>query len=151
MADKESLAQLFKTLQKALDSHSVQDITEAVSAYLAKKSDKHEEIHFVLEIICEEFNISRRMLVSSNLRGKITEARNLTYCLLHNELRLPVRYISTGVIPRKTHCGVFNAVSYFKSLNTEVKVDREFKEKYDRMLIKLSEFIRSKNNTHEKS
>jgi len=148
MADKQNLAQLFKTLQKALDSHTIPEITEAVSAYLAKKSDKHEEIHYVLEIICDEFNISRRLLVSSNLRGKITEARNLAYCLLHNELHLPVRYISTSVVPRKTHCGVFNAVSYFKSLNPEVKVDREFKEKYDRMLIKLSEFIKNKNTNH---
>lgn len=149
MADKNNLAQLFKTLQKALGSHSVSDITEAVSSYLSKKDDKNEEIHYVLEIVCEEFRISRRVLRESKLKGDVTVARNLVYCILHNELHLPIRYIATTVIPRKGWTAPFNAVSYYKSLNVEVKVDREFKEKYDRLVMKLGEFIKTKNKNHD--
>lgn len=145
MADKESIQQLFKNLQKALEHYSIEDVTEAVAAYLHSKSDVSEETNYVLEIIAADFNISRRTLVHSFAKGNISVARNIAYCVLHYNLKLPVRHISTRIIPRKGHGSVFNAVKYFKSLNPEVKVDREFKEAYDRVSKKLAEFISNKN------
>lgn len=145
--DKDKLSLLFKTLQKALKSHSINDITDAVSSFLSKKADKHEEVHYVLEIVCSEFNISKRMLTHSPGKGNVFTARNIAYCILHYNLSLPVRHIAT-IIPKKTHTSVFKAVAYFKTINTDIKVDREFKEVYDRIALKLSEFIENKNKQH---
>jgi chromosomal replication initiation ATPase DnaA len=145
MTDKESLKLFLKNLQEALTQHSINDISEALAAYLASKSDKSEETNYVLEIVCSEYKISQRTLIYSFNKGSLAEARNVAYCLLHYNLKLPVRHISTRIIPRKNHGSVFNAVKYFKSLNPEVKVDREFKTVYDKLSIKLAEFINEKN------
>lgn len=145
MEQKEQFRLLFKKLEEALKQHSIEDITNAVSEFLSKKTDKSQEINFVLDNVASDYGMTKRTLIHSNQRGQFSQARDVAYCVLYYNLGLPVRYISNSVIPRKSHVSVFNATKYFKSLNLEVKVDREFKEAYDRVSKKLAEFISNKN------
>jgi len=146
MAENDQLQSLLKNLQEAFKSYTVQEINAAILDFLNKKGDKNEEISFVLNNIAGEYGITKRTLLNSGCRGKISQAKNIAYCVLHYNLGLPIRHISVRVFSRSegNHLSVFKATKYFRSLNTDVKVDREFKDIYERIVKKLNEFIKTK-------
>jgi chromosomal replication initiation ATPase DnaA len=97
-------------------------------------------IDIVIDVICNHYNLNKREFLSGRGKGKISEARKYAYCILYNEYKLPIRYIASRIFRQKWHTSVSIALSYYRSLNKDLKMDREFMDELD----KLIELIKNK-------
>lgn len=140
MSEKADLESLLKNIQEGLKVYSVKELNAAIIECLNKKHDKREEVEFVLNTIALDYSISRKILIHSTARGRIQEARQLAYCILHFNLGLPMRYIATRIFS-KWHNSVAIAIKQYKNLNVSIKHEREFKEKYEAIQKRLIDYI----------
>lgn len=128
---KNDLAICFSNIGKALKTYSVAEFNTAVIEVLkSQETDlKKAEVNKVLDIVAEQFSISKRTLIKSSGRGTIQTAKFQAYLLLHFDLGLNTRYIAERVFD-KWQNSIMCAIRYYKSLNTEIPEDREFLEVY---------------------
>lgn len=138
----ENVGLLFKNLQRGLELCTAEELNEAITSLIIKKVNKGEEIEFILNEICAKYEITKRGLFSGKVH-KIYEARKLACCLLHYELGLSHRNIAV-VLKQKYHTKVGFAIRYYKTINKNVKTDREFQEKYRNIQVRLIESINQK-------
>lgn len=136
---------LFKNLQKGLKAYSPEELTEAITEVLKKKTDRNPEKDFIVSRVCEQYNITPRALIFG-IGHNVYEARKLTACLLHYELGLSLRHIAISVFQQKSHYRVGEATRYFKTINPSVKTDRMFRDKYQNVQLKLIQFMNEKQN-----
>ena len=146
MSEKTELAVLFKNIHKGLKTYSVKELNKAIVEYLNKKPDitNKEDIDFVLLLVCEEYNVTKRILINSTGRGKIQQAREIAYCLLHFDLGLTLRYIAKRIF-FKWHNTVAISCRHLKNVNVNLKPEKEFKDKYDFLQKKLFEYLTKKS------
>ena len=76
-----------------------------------------------------EFGVKKDVFIAGRGKRDIHEARRYAFCVLHNQFGLPIRYIAKKVFKLKWHTSVSMVLQYQKSLNLNVKPDREFSEK----------------------
>ena len=126
------------------DNKQGEELMKAVKGVVHQRDDAHLDIEQLLTIVANGYGISKRTLKKARSIGKIREARNVAYCILHFELKLSCRYIALKVFCHKAHNNVWEAVNNYKSLNKKIKSDREFQEKYDQYNEQLIEFIRKR-------
>ena len=132
---------LLDNLQKCLKTYSVKELNDALVTIFSKKQDNSLEVNFVLDEVAKEYSISKRTLIHSKARGNTQEAREVAYCLLNLNLGITLRHIGNRIFLKGAHNGVVRALDKFRKLNMEVKQDREFKERYEKIQQKLANFI----------
>ena len=97
----------------------------------------------MIKIVAKHYGISETILKNSVSRGRIIEAKNIAYCLLHYDLGLPTGYIATRVFfnwKNSVHLGT----KKLKNLNLSIKADKDFYDTYQLMQSKLLIFITDK-------
>lgn len=145
MSDNKEIESLLKNIQEGLKKYTVQELNTAIVSFLNSKHDKTQEIDFVLKIVCDEFQISKKILKSSkNARGVLQEAKQIAYCLLHFNIGLSIRYISDRIF-FNGHTSVFIGVQKFKNADHEHKADKVFIETYNKLQTKLIENLTHTN------
>lgn len=133
----DDLKSFFKNTQKALQTHTVKELNDAVTNFLKNKDNKYPlGVDIVLDTVSAYFGISRRILVFSTARGNIQKARYIAYILLNKEFNIPTRYIAKTVF-HKWPNNVMVALNYFKKLQPEIKADKQFLETYELLKIKV--------------
>ncbi len=146
MTESASFPILLKNIQLGLRVYSVDDllnqINESIIDLLNKKDNKQKYVDIALKLVCEEYNISKRILIKSTARGKFQQARIMAYCLLHHELGLTSRYIGKRIFD-KWHNSISNGLRYFKTIDTDIKEHKQFDEIYTRLRQKLIENIKT--------
>lgn len=151
MQDKAEIMELFKNLQRGIKKYTVKELNGALQQVLnnVDQEDKQLQITVALNAVCNEYEITRHELIYSTARGDMKQAKNIAYCLLHNELDLPIRYIAKNVFFLKWHNSVGIAIRYSKSLNPNIKPDREFKERMENTKVRMIQMLQSKNKTEK--
>lgn len=137
MAQSNDLTDFLKNTEKALRNNTVKELNAAVLHFLKNKDEKIEEAHLILQVVADEFSISKRVLQKSSARGKVETARKIAYCLLHFDLGLNTRYIAEKLFDRWVN-SVSNGIKYYKSLDMKIKQDKEFMSTYERLQLKIS-------------
>lgn len=145
MDDKKEVESLLKNIQEGLKNYSVKELNEAIISFLNKKDDKTEEIDTVFSIVCEEYKTTSRALKKNNIRGELIEAKQIIYCVLHFNLGLSTRYIADRVF-FNWHGSVFQGIKKFKNCDLNIKQDREFVQKYEKI---SSKFINNFSKEHK--
>lgn len=137
---------VYEVVGRVLEKYSPKELKAELSDLINKRDEnkKKEYIDFVINSVCDKFLITRNILLRSAKRGDVQTAKQITYCLLHVELNLPMRFISSRVFLKRPHNSVGIAVKRYYSLNNKIKVDREFFETYTEIQSRLAEFIKSK-------
>ena len=138
LADNKQLENLLHNIQKGLKIFSVKELNESIVLVLNQRMSKNQQVEKILSIVCEEYKISRNILIHAAVRSDVQEARKMAYCLLHLELGLPIRHIAERIF-FKWHNSIHVAVKYYKEINVKIKSEKEFKEKYDKLKNKLTE------------
>jgi chromosomal replication initiation ATPase DnaA len=141
MSETKDLELLLKNMQKGLKFFSIKELSDAIFSFLKSKEEKSTEINLILNIVQNEFSISLNKL-KSNGRGEIIDAKQLAYCLLHYDLGLSVRYISSKVFDNWPN-SVFNGIKRLKNIDLNLKPDKLFFEKYKLMQNKYVEQLNS--------
>lgn len=137
------LEQLLKNIQEGLKTYSIKDLNKAIIIVLNKKHDKAHEIEFILQTVSEQYDISVTMLKQSTSRGKVQEARQVCYCLLHNDLGLSIRHISDKIF----FCwptSVVSGLKKFKTLDLRIKKNKELQDAYEYIQKKLILYVTRK-------
>ncbi len=131
--ENKELELLFRNIQQGLKRYSLAELNENIGSLVngenEKLLDRHRHINVVLDIICNDFKITRSMLLKGRGKGKVQEARKFAFCILYNDLNLTIRYIAKRVFSLKWHTSVSVVLKYHKSLKMDVKPDRLFYEK----------------------
>lgn len=143
MSEDNHVVLLLKNLQNGLKTHSVEELNAAITVAINNREDKKADIDYVLNLVANAYNISIKTLMS-NGRGKIVDAKQTAYCLLHINLGLSIRYIAKCVF-FNWHTSVFTGIKRLKSANPKVKSDAEFINVYDRLRLQLEKYILHKN------
>jgi chromosomal replication initiation ATPase DnaA len=143
------LEDLLKNIQEGLKKFTIKELNDAIVEFFNKKDDKTKEIYYILEIVSEEFKTNVRHLKKKNVRGDLSDAKQISYCLLHFKLGLSTRYISEKVFSSNWHSVVHKAILRFKNANLSLKPDREFVEIYNKLSEKFIDNFTQKNKTLE--
>jgi len=133
---KTELGNLLQNIQEGLKMFTIEELNEAIISFLNKKSDKSVEINYVLNIVSEEYKISKQSLQSKTARGIQQEAKQIAYCLLHFNLGFSFRYISSRIF-FNNHNSVAIGVRRLKNADKKVKIDAIFIDKYKKLESKL--------------
>jgi chromosomal replication initiation ATPase DnaA len=134
---------LLKNIQEGIKLYGVKELNEAIIKTLYDKTDKFDEIEFVLNTVSAEFNITRQSLLKSKKHGTVQRARQISFCLLYFDLGLSLREI--GNIFDKYVRSVAIAIENYRKLNMQLKQDKEFLEQYKKAQEKILIFINQKN------
>jgi chromosomal replication initiation ATPase DnaA len=97
MSENKDFENLLKNIQEGLKVYSIKELNEAIIKALNKKHDKTLEIDYVLTLVATKYGISIKTLKQKNARGKILEAKQISYCLLNQNLGLSIRYIAEKI------------------------------------------------------
>lgn len=145
MNEQKHIEVLLKNIQEGIRLYGVKELNEAITKTLYSKTDKADEIEFVLNMVSNDFNISRHNLIKSKKHGSPQKGRQLAYCLLYFDIGLSLREIAN--IFGKFVRSVAIAIENYRKINPDIKPDAEFLEKYKMYQQKLLLFI---NNEKEK-
>lgn len=148
MDDKKEVELLLKNIQEGLKTYSVKELNDAIISFLNKKDDKSEEIDHIFSIVCEEYKTTPRILKKNNIRGDLHEAKQIIYCLLHFNLGLSTRYIADRIF-FNWHGSVYSGIKKFKNCDSNIKQDREFLEKYQKISSQFIENFSKENIKYE--
>jgi hypothetical protein len=138
MADKKEIELLLKNIQEGLKKYSVKELNDAIISFLNSKEDKYEEIGYVFQIVCEEYETNIRTLKKNNVRGVLQEAKQIIYCILHHNLGLSTRFIADRIFSN-WHTSVHSGITRLKNCDENLKQDRMFLEKYRLLSTKFIE------------
>ena len=145
MSDNQEIGTLLKNIQEGLKKYSVNELNDAIVRALTNKHHNTEEIEYVISIVCNMFNISEHSLINDNKRGILQEAKQITYCLLYFDVRLSIRYIANSIFLTDWHTSVQKGIKRFKQSDVQIKQDKEFIEKYEKLRSKLILFVKDQN------
>jgi len=125
------LESLLKNFQEALKTYSLKDLNIAILSALNEKNNDSQASEHVLKAVASVYLISVKDLISSRARGKIQEARMVAYAILHFDMQLSMRFISSIVFKKKHHGAIAQSLIVFKQLNPEkFSMDRETHNRY---------------------
>lgn len=149
MSKDKDLEDLLKNIQEGLKKFTIKELNDAIVEFFNKKDDKTQEIYYILEIVSEEFKTNVRQLKKKNVRGDLSDAKQVCYCLLHFKLGLSTRYISEKVFYSNWHSVVHKAICRYKNANISLKPDREFVDIYNKLSEKFINNFTQKNKNLE--
>ena len=147
--EKRELEVFFKNIQQGLKKYTLQELNDSLGVIVNNKTDKQQDkkqqINIVVEVICSHFDLTKESLLQGRGKGTIQEARKYAFCILHNDFQVPIRYIAKKVFQLNWHTSVSIAIQYYKTLNLDVKPDREFKERLQIIQNKIVDKINNKD------
>lgn len=132
---------LLKNIQQGIRLYGVKELNEAISKQLYKKTEKGEEIEYVLDCISNHYKISRYSLIKSKKHYN-QKARQMAYCLLYLDIGLSYRKIAE--IFGKYIRSVAIAIENFRKLNPKIKIDEEFINTYKNFQQKILLYLNNK-------
>lgn len=145
MSNNKELEDLFKHIQIGLSKYTVKELNEAIISFISKKNDKSAEVDYVFKIVCEDFNITEDKLKQKNIRGIYFDAKQIIYCILHFNLGISIRNIAKYIFSNN-HMSVYSGIKRFNNINTNLKQDKIFLEKYNTLSNKFLEYFTIKQN-----
>jgi hypothetical protein len=140
MSDNKELSELLKNIQDGLKTYGLKELNSSLETLLKKNENDDSKTELILKLVCIEYNINKKVLLHSTERGEIQEARRMAICLLFFNTNISIRKIAKMVFNRDYHLFIQKAIKRHRSININVKPDRLYKEKYD----KLEQIIKTK-------
>jgi chromosomal replication initiation ATPase DnaA len=140
MSDNKELSELLKNIQDGLKTYGLKELNSSLETFLKKNENDDSKTELILKLVCIEYNINKKVLLHSTERGEIQEARRMAICLLFFNTNISIRKIAKMVFNRDYHLFIQKAIKRHRSININVKPDRLYKEKYD----KLEQIIKTK-------
>lgn len=140
--DKELLSEFLKNLRKGLKVCDLEELNKSIEGVLEKIKNDDSVIQDVLNVVCEEYNLLRNELLHSTQRGEVQEARRIAICLMFFNSNISIRKIANGVFNREYHLFIQKAIKRHKTLNVNIKPDKQYKDKYDKLekIIKTNKY-----------
>lgn len=86
----------------------------------------------IVDIICDEYDLNRVILMSKSREAKIVEARAMCFYFIKEKTRLTLSEI--GGLFGKTHATVLHSI---KGTNNYIEVDKKFRENMEKLKAKL--------------
>lgn len=145
MSNNQDIELLLKNIQQGLMKYNVNDLSDAIAKALNERSDKTDEVAYVITIVCNEYNVSEFTLKNMRRRGSLQEAKQIAYCLLYFNVGLTIKDISETIF-LNWQTSVANGIKRFKKLDIQHKQDQEFLDKYNRLKNKLIAYIKKHKN-----
>jgi len=143
------LETFLRNIQIGLKRYSLSELNQSIEEIVTDKNEKVKQrkvkVDMVINVICKHFAIDRDVFLNGRGKGVVQQARKLAYCILHNDFDLPIRYISQKVFSLKWHTSVSLAIQYSKTLNVDIKPDKEFMDKLNELRNEIN--IKIKNTT----
>jgi|LakMenE01Jun11ns_1017448.scaffolds.fasta_scaffold9745610_3 chromosomal replication initiation ATPase DnaA len=128
-----SVSSLLKNIQKGIKVYGLKQLNDSLEALINSGDGRDKIIDKILLIVCDDFKISKNILLFSNERGEIQEARRIATCLLFFNANIPVRTISKKIFERDWTLFVSKAIKRHRNINESIKPDREYKERYEKL------------------
>ncbi len=138
----QELQSFFENTQQALKKVPLKELNSALVNLIKEKGEtigeiEKERVEKVLDLVAEEYSISKRTLQKSTARGNVQVARKMAYCLLHFDVGLNTRYIAKKIFD-KWQNSVSVAIQFYKRLDVKIPADKKFLNTYERLQLKIT-------------
>ncbi len=130
--EQNEVSHLFKNLHQVLKTHGVAALNHAIIAFMNNKDAKKDKINLTLSMVCNEFNISSDVLMFKNVRGQVQDAKQISYCLLNQCLKLSHRYIAFRIFHNQP-TSVFNGIKRLRNCEENRNQDKQFLQTYEKL------------------
>lgn len=144
MSEKREVEELIKNIHQGLKKVGLKELNSGILRILSNKGNKDEEIDYVLHLVCKEYSLPLSSLKSKYPKGQVQDAKQVAYCLFHFDLNLTIRYIAEKIF-LNWPTSVYTGIKRFKQGDPNHKADKNFLEKYNKLKIKLNEYINTNN------
>ena len=142
---KKQVSALLKNISVGLSIMSLDELNSAISETLMKKREKTNDIEVLKNIVCKEYNVSKKALFEKYSRGSIYNCKITLFVIMHKHLGISKRSIAN--LFKNAPNSVNMAIKFFTNLNPDkFKADQEFSKKYQ---ICLSKFLSKISNDGE--
>lgn len=148
MQNNKDLEQLFDNIKIVLSKGKVKELNEAIISFISMKEDINQEIDYVIKIVCNDYQTNIEKLKQKNVRGVFYDAKHIIYCILHLNLGLSIRHIAKYIFFNDP-MSVYSGIKRYKKADMNLKQDKMFVERYNRLSEKLIEYFKNKNNWYE--
>lgn len=128
-----SIKKRLKGVKKNINSMEV-DINKTLSLNNYKKKEAKKTVHKLAVMLGYTY---KEILSKKSGSHGLSTSKKIAYQLLHFELGLSIRFISSNVFGYKYHNAVGKSIREFKKLNDKLKADREHLEKYEYLKNKI--------------
>lgn len=140
--DNKDISRLLSSIQSGLQKYTIKQLNNALISILNNDYTQSEvfKIDYALQIVCEEYNITIKVLMNKTLRGEIYQAKILAFCLLYFNLGLTIRQIANNVF----NCyptSVARAIKKIKYANMNMRQEEELVLRYKLLSKRLTENI----------
>ena len=133
MVEHKELGELFKNIQKSVSLFGLNETNRFLDDIVSSKREGSDLIEYIINCVCIEYNVSRTILMRSNSRGEIADAKKLTFVLLHNIIGLSIRHISKRIFLHPNHMVGHRALRDFRRLDVRIKQHKELLDRYNRL------------------
>ena len=119
---------VIKRLAKSISKHGVKKVVAILDQLNTEDEfiEAHRQlIKFIMNGVCNSFNIHVSETKKSNPRGKIADARSICFLLIKKHIDLKHKDIA-NLFGRKNHTLVSHAIKKFNNLDYSIKQDRFF-------------------------
>ncbi len=141
MSKDNEINELLSNIQKCLDVYTISELSKALRDVLDSKYNKGLYVRKVFDLVSSLYGIRVKDLVKSKSRGESEMARRMCYCLLKNDVKLSLGYISNSVFYR-AKSSISKGVNYLnKCEGSKIKHEIEFVDNYKRLKLELVKFI----------
>jgi hypothetical protein len=136
-----SVSSLLKNISDGLSMMSIDELSKAISDLVIKKKSNVGDLDKLYNIVCVEYDVSKKSLNEKYSRGNIYFAKITLWTIMNKHLGISKRKIASMF---ETYPNAVNvAISYFEKLNPQkFKADDKFLSKYQ---VCLNEFYQQIN------
>jgi chromosomal replication initiation ATPase DnaA len=148
--DHKDIGKLLKSIHEGLQKYSVQELNRAIVTTLKKSGKEYSivKIDYALQMVCDEYNITRFTLIHTKDRGEIQDAKRIAYCLLHLDIGLTIRHIAENVFGCY-HNSVASGIKKLRYAKQNIKHEKELIERYRLLSEKLKNYINEQNQIEQ--
>ena len=126
---KKQVSALLKNISYGLSILSLDELNLAISETLMKKREKTNDLEVLKNIVCKEYNVSKKALLEKYSRGSTYDCKITLFVIMHKHLGMSKR--SIALMFKNAPNSVNVGINYFNGLNPEkFKKDAEFSKKY---------------------
>jgi chromosomal replication initiation ATPase DnaA len=135
--EKQEVSRLLNNIQKGINAIGISRLNTALCTILLQEDGKDKAITLVIATVCDDFNVAPATIKNKYASAEAMRAREMCFCILHYEFNIPTRAISRAVMGNENHTTVFQIIKRYRTINENIKDDREFKNRYDKIFSKI--------------
>ncbi len=123
-----------------IKNHGLPKATVIIKSFNSRKKNNHLDLYeYIIEVICETWDIHEQKLFNGANSQQITEARRSTYIFIHKYLKYSAKDISEQF--NKNRTSIFQNISEHKKMMADSDFHKDYIKRHQAADMRIKNFI----------